>query len=427
MTTRSLLLCAAAFAIGSVAAAQDQTVAITHAQLHMTSVGGDVIEDGTLLMRGGRIVAVGTGITVPDGARVIDAGGSPVTPGFFNPLTAIGLQEVGAMREGNDTSADNDELTAALNAVDAFNEDSSVIDVTRAGGITRAYVNPSPGETQFGGCGMVIAMVRGQDAIMQPCVAQAVLMGQAGSGRTGGSRAAAFATFRGAMADALAYAEDPEGYAASDDDGRLSAEDAAALVPVATGAMKLHVVVHGASDIRRVLEMADTMGRDIILVGAAEAHRVADEIARAGVPVIVDPLQNLPESFEQMGARQANAARLSAAGVDVMLSGGDTHNARLMPQLAGNAVRAGMEHRAAMRAVTVIPAEVYGVAADLGTLERGKLADVVIWSGDPFEVTVRPRMVFIEGVETSLENRQTKLAARYRDLTRGELPLQYRH
>lgn len=427
MNRKILLSLTAATAAFGAAAAQDETVAITNAQLHMTSADGDVLDGATLLMRNGRITAVGVGVTVPDGARVIDAEGNPVTPGFFNPLTSIGLSEVGAVRESNDTRADNDEFTAALRAEDAFNEDSSVIDVTRAGGITRAYVNPAAGETQFGGCGLVMAMVRGQDAIMEPCAAQAALMGNAGAGRTGGSRTAAFATLRRALSDAQAYADDPEGYAARDDDGRLSTEDAAALVPVATGTMKLHIAVQGAPDIRRVLDMAEAMGLDIILVGAAEAHRVADEIAEAGVPVIVDPMQNLPGSFESMGARQANAAKLAQAGVDVMLSAGDTHNARLMPQLAGNAVRAGMDPVAAMRGVTVIPAEVYGVSDALGTLERGKLADVVIWGGDPFEVTVRPRMVFVEGEETSLENRQTKLAERYRDLTRGERPFQYRH
>lgn len=419
---------AAAAAAFGLAIAQD-TVAITHAQLHMTDADGAVIEDGTLIIRNGRIAAVGTGIEVPSDARIIDAQGRPVTPGLFVPLSGIGLTEIGAVSEANDISTNNEALTSSLRAIDGFNYDTSTIDVTRAGGITRAYAGPNPGPTLFGGCGVVLAMVRGQEAIMEPCTSQMAVLGETAAQRTGGSRQAAFATFRRAIEDALAYDEDPVAYGATDSHNRLSVEDARALVPVALGQEQVLVDVHGASDILRVLELRNRYDLDIVLVGATEAYRVADALAQARVPVILNPLANLPQSFEQMGATLEAAGRLAAAGVKVTFydSGiGYTHNARLLPQLAGNAVAGGMGHADAMRAVTLTPAEIYGVADDLGTLERGKLADVVVWEGDPFEVTVRPRHVFIEGVETSLENRQSLLAERYRDLSRGDLPFQYR-
>lgn len=423
---------AAAFAGASaltLAAAQNLT-AITNGELHMTSARGAVIEDGTVIIRNGRIVAVGQGLSVPDGARVIDAGGNPVTPGFFASLSGIGLEEIGLDREANDTRADNEALTAALDAVDGFNMDSSVMDITRAGGVTRAYSTVTAGATQFGGCGMVIAMVRGPRAIMEPCVAQSALLGQAGAQRTGGSRPAAFATMRRALEDALEYDQSPERYAESGAENRLSVEDARALAPVATGNQTLLIYADGASDIRRTLDLKARYGLDVVIVGGAEAYRVAEEIADAEVPVIMNPIANLPRSFEAMGSTDKAAPMLSEAGVSVSFydpGTAYTHNARLLPQLAGNAVAAGMAREAAMRAVTLTPAEIYGVARDLGTLERGKLADIVIWDGDPFEVTVRPTHVFVEGEETSLENRQTKLAERYRDLTRGEKPLQYKN
>ncbi|NNU15779.1 amidohydrolase family protein [Parvularcula sp. ZS-1/3] len=430
MFLKTLLSAAAALTLGAAAFAQTNTVAITNGELHMTSADGDVVMDGTILIRGGRIVGVGQDLDVPDSAEVIDAGGMPVTPGFFVSMSAIGLNEIGAVREANDQGTDNMALSAALDARDGYNADSSVIDVTRAGGITRAYTTPSAGGTLFGGCGMVISMERGFDAIVEPCAAQVATLGESAAGQTGGSRQGAMATFRRALEDAIAYDDDPEAYAASGAENRLSVEDASALVPAAMGDQLMMISVHGASDIRRVLELVERYDLDVVLVGATEAWRVADELAEAEVPVLINPLANLPQSFERMGATLTAAQKLSDAGVTVAFYDagiGYTHNARLLPQLAGNAVANGMDYAAAMRAVTLTPAEMFGLGRSLGTLERGKLADVVIWDGDPFEVTSRPSRVFIEGEEKSLENRQSRLEERYKDLSRGDKPFQYRN
>lgn len=417
------------FALGA-ASAQPGVVAITNGSLHMTSPAGDVIEGGTILIRAGRIAAVGTDIEIPEGATIIDAGGRPVTPGLFAPLSAIGLTEIGAVEEANDESTDNDALSAALRAVDGFNYDTTVIDVTRAGGVTRAFVAPAVGPTLFSGCGMVIAMVRTETMVTEPCIGQVADLGERAARRAGGSRQAGIAMFRRALNDAIAYQEDPEEYADIDAAGRLSLEDARALAPAAQGQERLFINVSGASDIRRVLEISEEFGLDIVLVGAEEAYRLADAIAAAEVPVILNPLANLPDSFETMGATMSAAARLASAGVSVAFydaGTGYTHNVRLLAQLAGNAVAEGMAHAEALRAITLTPAEIVGLGRDLGTLERGKLADVVIWDGDPLEITTRPTEVFIAGEATSLENRQRKLAERYKDLGRGDRPFQYRN
>ncbi len=427
MLKRILVTAACLAAMPAVA---QETVAITNATLHMTSPSGDVIEGGTLILRGGRIAAVGENLPLPQNARTIDAQGQPVTPGFFVPVSAIGLTEIGADRESNDAATRGEPtITASLSAADGFNADTSVIDITRAGGITRAYVTTGSGDSIFGGCGMVIAMKRGEDAITEPCVAQSVTLGGAGARQHGGSRPGAFAAFRRALEDAASYRDDPEAYAGRDLGDRLSAGDARALLPVIDGDRKLMVGVESISDIRRVLDLGEEYGLDLILVGASGAWRLGDAIADAGIPVITTPLLNLPASFETMASDEAAPSRLAEAGVEISFfdpGTGFTHNARLLPQLAGNAVAAGLPYEEAMRAVTLAPAAMFGLDRQLGSLERGKLADVVIWNGDPFELSSRPVRVFIEGEEMSLENRQSRLARRYLDLSGRELPVQYR-
>jgi imidazolonepropionase-like amidohydrolase len=170
------------------------------------------------------------------------------------------------------------------------------------------------------------------------------------------------------------------------------------------------------------------LGLNVIVLGGTEAHLVAKELAAAQIPVILNPLQNLPSQFEDLSATLANAARLHAAGVVIGFydppSG--THNLRLLPQLAGNAVANGLPYAAALAALTINPARMYGAADRYGSIEIGKAGDLVLWDGDPLEVSSRPVAVYIDGRATSLVTRQTRLRDRYRDLSRGDLPHAYR-
>jgi imidazolonepropionase-like amidohydrolase len=194
------------------------------------------------------------------------------------------------------------------------------------------------------------------------------------------------------------------------------AADLEALQPVLAGRMPLVVTAHRVFDIRNALRLAREFNLRLILAGAAEGWEVADEIARAQVPVLVVPLSNLP-SFNALGARYENAARLSAAGVKVaIVAGGDPHNARLVRQEAGNAVSYGMDPDAAFRAVTLGAAEILGIQDRYGSLEPGKIANVVVWSGDPFEFSTAVRHVWIRGRAIPLTSRQTELLERYRTL-----------
>ena len=190
--------------------------------------------------------------------------------------------------------------------------------------------------------------------------------------------------------------------------------------------MLIHV--NSAPDIRSALKIANEYNLDIILVGAKEAWRVAVDIAAANVPVILNPTDNLPSGFEAMAATLSNAERLAAAGVTIAFydSGiGYTHNTRSLPQLAGIAVANGLDYDTAIAAITANPAKIWGLGDKMGTLARGKRADIVVWNGDPLELASRPIAVIIDGKLSDLDNRQAALARRYKDLSRKDLPRSY--
>jgi imidazolonepropionase-like amidohydrolase len=252
-------------------------------------------------------------------------------------------------------------------------------------------------------------------AAVAPSFRSVVELGETGARRTGGSRASLWPAFEAALRDAREY---PARYQRGQGGAVLNELDAAAVQPFARGQGLILVHVESAADIRRIIgyQRANPSLR-FAIHGGAEAWQVAEELARARIPVIVDPLANLPDRFERLSARMDNAALLNAAGVRVAIAPGpgsvDAHQARLVLQLAGNAVANGMPWEAAFAAVTRGPAEIFGVGGELGRLERNYLADVVIWDGDPLQVMSAPTAVFIEGVEQPLVSRQTRLRDRY--------------
>ncbi|HEX2252505.1 MAG TPA: amidohydrolase family protein [Thermoanaerobaculia bacterium] len=410
-----------------VAAAAAETVAIVGGRVHTAGAGG-TLEGATVLVVDGRIAAVGREVAVPPEARVIDAAGKVVTPGLFDSMTQLGLVEVGAVAGTRDASVDDDRVTAAFRIEDALNPASTLIPVNRMEGLTRAVVAPRPGESLIAGQAAVIHLGDGADLVVRSPVAMVAVLGERGARLAGGSRGAAMLRLREALEDARDFAAHRgEWERAARRDYSLSRLDLEALVPVAEGRVPLLVSAERASDIRAALRLAAELDLDLIVAGAAEGWMVAAELAAAGVPVLVDPLTNLPSSFETLGATLENAARLHAAGVRVALMSGSSHNARNLRQLAGNAVAHGMPWDAALAAVTAVPAELWGVAERAGRLAPGLEADVVVWTGDPLELTTWPEHVFIRGVEVPMESRQTRLRDRYRDLPEpGELPPAYR-
>ena len=397
--------------------AAGETIAITNARV--LPVSGPAIERGTLVIQAGKIAAVGAAVQAPAGARVIDATGKIVTPGWIESATRIGIVEIQGGAEGTDDQSTTDkELSAAFDVVDGFNGESSVIPVTRVEGITRAVVFPAVAGHVLLGKGAMFDLSGAQvpASVVKAPVAMFAALGETGAAAEGGSRASAILRLREALQDAIDFERNGPAWASAQrraySRGRLDLE---ALRPVVRGEVPLAVSANRASDLLAAMRLADEFHLKLILMGAAEGWRVAGELASRKVPVVIKPLTDIP-SFDALGATLENAARLSRAGATVVLSSFDTYNARNLRQEAGNAIAYGMDRDAALRAVTLEPARAWGVGARLGSLEVGKDGDVVVWSGDPFELTTRAEQVFIGGREMSMDTRQKQLFEKYRTI-----------
>ncbi len=393
--------------------------------------GSAPIEGGTVVIRDGRVVAAGWGVAVPAGAQRIDASGKFVTPGIVAGFSRIGLAGVDAVKDSNDASANDSPFNASLDVVPGINPDVAAIAVNRAAGVTRAVVSPEAGRAIFGGQGAVIDMGADADAITRARAFQFVEFGEAGARRAGGSRPALFASFRNALAEARDYSA-----GRLREDSLLKRADAAALVPVVTGKQKLIVHVESATDILSVLGLRrEYPALDLVLVGVSEGWRVASQIAAARVPVIASAVNDLPGSFEQIAATQSNVGRMKAAGVSLaigMIDDDDTRQAMHAAQYAGNLVAlaklpgaTGLSWNDAFAAITSKPADVMGMGGEIGSLRPGRRGDVVIWDGDPLEVTSGVDAVWIDGIRQPLQTRQTRLRDRYAKPQEGDLPKAY--
>jgi imidazolonepropionase-like amidohydrolase len=430
---RSLLIgVAAAAALASSAAAQ--TFAVTNARIHTAGPAGE-IPSGTVVVRDGKIAAVGANVQVPSGAQVIDAGGRIVTPGIVVANTTLSVAEVNSLEQTNDFASASPNITAAFDVQYGVNADSVVIPVARLGGVTRAIVTPSLTnrgdghghddfaggeagerlESLFGGQAAVIHLGRGPDIVVKPKVAMMSAFGDMGADFVGGSRGAAIVALNNALEDAREYSRNRAAFnRAETRQYSLSRADLEALIPVVEGRMPLVIEVSRASDILQVLKLARDRNLKIILDSGEEAWLVADQIAAAGVPVILNPLADLPSRFETQGSTLENAARLQRAGVLVAIAGDRTgHYARQARYNAGNAVANGLPWAEALKTITINPARIYGVGDRFGSIEPGKEADLVIWDGDPLEPMTRAQQVFIRGEAMPMTSRQIELRNRY--------------
>lgn len=389
-----------------------QTIAITGATVF--PVSRPQIEHATVLIRDGAIVAVGAHVVVPAGARRIDATNMWVTPGLLDASGQLGLVEIDAVDGTRDAAVRDDTVAAAFNVAEAINPASMLIPITRIAGVTTALAMPQTGLIRGQAVLIDLEGPTLETMVVKSPAAMVAELSEATKSAGGGSRAGAAARLRRLLDDAREYdrrkAEWARGHPLA-----APAADLAALAPVLRGALPLIVVANRRSDIATALRIARGYGLSLILAGAAEGWQMAAEIARARVPVLVQPLDNVP-SYDALGIRYANAALLAQAGVKVALLEPDTHNARNLRQQAGNAVSNGLPWDEALRAVTLSPAEMFGVAARYGSLDSGKVANVVVWSGDPFELSTAVRHVFIRGKEIPLRSRQTELLERYRSL-----------
>lgn len=397
------------------------TTAIVGGKVHTVGPQG-TIENATVLIVDGRIAAVGADVDVPADAETIDASGKIVTPGLFSPYGHLGLVEVGMSAGPTDYSQRGDQFTAGFDIADAYNSRSTLIPINRIEGVTRAVVAPSPGYPDESGHGHILAGLAaivnlGDDNVMdQRAAAMVVVLGEGGAPLSGGTRTGAWLTLRNSLNEALDYREHKGDFERGmRRDYTHSMTDLDALQGVINGNTPLIVNINRASDIEVLIDLVNEYSLSAIITGGSEAWMLADELSAARIPVIVGPTANLPGNFDRLNARLGSASILINAGVKVAIADSDaqTHNARNMTQSAGNAVANGLDWDAALRAITLTPAEIFGMAATTGSIETGKAADVVIWPGDPLELTNYPEAVFINGVAMPMESRQTMLRDRY--------------
>lgn len=429
------LIAFAVLAIATPAAAE--TVAIVNARLETAGAAG-TIPSGTIVLKDGKIAAVGAGVTAPAGARVIDARGGVVTPGLIAPSSSLTVTEVEQVTPTRDDRSGK--LSAGFDISYGVNPNSTMIPLARQTGQTRAVATPvlarggdghkdDSGAEDFAGGGggddseplmfagqaAIVSLAAGDsDPVVRSRVAVILDLGEAGARNAGGSRGAALVLVKAAFEDARAFARNRGAYdrGATREFG-LGRVDLEALIPVVEGRTPLLVRVHRASDILQVLRLAREEKIKVILEGVEEGWLVAQQIAAAGVGVIVDSQADLPDSFESLGSRLDNAARLQAAGVTVVITGSrDVNNMRQQRFNAGLAVANGLPREAAMATVTSNVAKIWGMTG-VGSLVVGQEADVVLWTGDPLETSTWPVTVFIGGVEQPQSTRAFELRDRY--------------
>ena len=391
-----------------------QALLIRNAKVHTAGAQG-TLENADVLVTGGVVRQVGTGLSAPAGAQTVDAQGRPLTPTLFGGITGIGIEEVSGERDTVDASlglgAETKQMTVRpeFDVTLAYNPASVLVPVARVEGIgwTLLGANTTSGGSIIGGQGAAVRL----DGDPDPIGAKVLFvdLGSGAAGLSGNSRAAQWMILD-QLIDEVRGRISPDANAAL-----LTPAGRRTLASYLDGGGRVVVGVHRAADIRQLLRWSKRHDVRIAIAGGAEAWKLAPELAAAKVPVFVNPLGNLPANFDQVGATMENAARLHAAGVPVSFaqSGDGSHNARKIRQLAGNAVAAGLPWEQGLAGLTTVPAQALGVGDEVGRIAPGQRADLVLWSGDPLEVNAVALQVWMDGRAIPMRSRQTELRDRY--------------
>ncbi len=391
---------------------------IKNAIIH-TATNKGVLVNADVYVSDGYIMQVGANIVSKSDHKVINVKGKHVTPGLINASTQIGLVEIDAASSSVDYATENSTMGASFDISPAINFNSTLIPHNRINGLTRAIVQPVEGQSIFHGEGAAIALLSSERGLLASRIAQFASYDDAGAKLSGGSKASAFAEINKALEEANYLRHNRNHYLPGYDwKFSQSVADLDALKAVLEKKIPLVVSVHRSSDILRVIQLAKYHNIRLILSGGSEAWMVAHEIARAKIPLIIDPILNLPDSFESLGIRLDASAILHNAGVQLIFTGFDgqsSHNGYLVRQSAGNAVSYGLPAEEAIKAMTTNTAEVFGIK-NYGQIAVGMEADIVVWDGDPLEITTNAEVVLIKGIKQKMVSRATRLRDRYWDL-----------
>src|SRR6266542_1516991 len=408
--------------LGTAGLADAQTIAITGGKVY--PVSSAPIENATVLIRDGKIVAVGANVSVPADARRIDASGKWVTPGFINSSTQLGLVEVGQIQQTHeDVARGKDFIAAAFTVWDGLNSQSVMLAPARKEGVTSVVVIPQ-GNLLVSGQAAMLDLVDGMpsDMVIRAPVAM-VSQVQSPTSAGASARGELLLRLRELIEDTRAYTRHRAAFDRHETRDFIGSRlDLQAMIAVVEGRLPLLIGADKATDIDAALKLARDNGLKIMIGGGAEGWMVANRLAAARVPVLTGAMNNIPGSFTTLGQIQENAGLLRRAGVPVLLIGNsgsgdeETFNVRNLKQEGGNAVAYGMSWEDALRSVTLTPAEVFGVADRIGSLQPGREANVVVWTGDPFEFSTKVEHVFVRGRESVQPTRQDLLTERYKTL-----------
>ncbi|HEX4541845.1 MAG TPA: amidohydrolase family protein [Candidatus Acidoferrum sp.] len=426
------LLC---FLLGPLAQAQSQpstAYAITHAKIF--TLAGSPLENATLVIRDGKIAAIGAAVEVPAGAQVIDAKGLQVYPGLFDSVTQMGLREIGAVSATVD-SAETGTYNPDVVAATAISPSSEHIPVTRAAGITEVLAVPaSGGMDSFGSQGIIGGQASAihlagwaiDEMLLKKSAAMVLNWPEI---ETQTFDFATFSRKEKPFADAKQeydkqvneitdWLERARHYAQVVEKGSVAKYDRdlklEALVPVVRGELPVLVFADRSREIRNAVEFCDKQKLRMILAGGSEAYKVKDLLRSKEIPVILRPALTLPlDEDDPYDRLLSQPAELSAAGVKFAIASFDNSFARRLGQNAANAAAYGLPCDEALKAVTLYPAQIFGLAGQIGTLEQGKLANLIVTNGDPLELTTDVKYLFIKGQLTSTNNRHKSLYEKY--------------
>ncbi len=403
---------------------QQRVYAIRGAKIH--TLAGPPIESGTVLIRSGKIAAVGPNVSVPSGAQVINARGLEVYPGLFDAISRLGLVEIGQVSATVDTTELGD-YNPQLTAATAVHPASEHIPVARANGVTHAISAPQGGVMSGRGSAIHLNGWTIEEMLIEP---SAALVLNWPSLQTGSFDFSTFSVrrrpfneakreyekkveeLRDWLVRARHYAQAVEKGSPEKFERDLKLE---ALVPVVNGELPVLVLANSERDIKNAVKFCQEEKLKIILAGGAEAWKVKDLLKEKNIPVILRPTQSLPADEDDPYDKPfSNAGELHAAGVKIAFATFNSSDSRTLPYEAANAVPYGLPWEEALKAITIYPAEMLGLGDRLGTIEAGKIANLVVTNGDPLEITTEFRYVFINGQQVSTDNRHRQLYEKYR-------------
>ena len=368
---------------------------------------------GNVLIEGDRISRVSESSLRGD--IVIDASGKILTPGIIATDTELGIVEIGALSVTRDDSSDLYKIGFSI--FDAFNPNSVLIPWNRSNGITSALTLPQNTDSPIGGLGSFFIL---DSKLEISGSSDVVMIGRVG-GRGDGSRAETYAIIEDLLEFASSLDQNdmlPRNISEIIDDSSIAKSmdlhprDVKALYKLINNDLPLIMKANRASDLLKLIELKQKYNLNLIIMGAQEAGLVSEKISKNNIPLIINPINNIPESFDELASNINLAGKLEKEGITLMFNAPRDHNYHLIRQGAGVAVAHGMSYAGALKALTSSPVEVFGLG-NRGQIASGKIADLIIWDADPLEPSSMPEKVFLSGKDIDLTTRMSRLTERY--------------